>query len=317
MPVSDDTRGPLSADDQRRQLRWQVYILLIVVGLGIMAGRVMSVTARHQRTPFLSANDRSRIATMRALVDHGTFAIDEIIYETEDNGQIKRNAEGVPVRNGIWQTIDMVRHPDRGGVMRSYSSKPTLLPTLLAGEYWLVKQVTGATVGERPFYIGRVLLLLTNVLPMALYFVIMAVLIERWGRTDWGRLFAMTFTVLGTFLPTFAVTINNHLPAAVSAAIVVLAISRIWYDGDRRWFWFVLGGRVRCLHRRQRTAGLVVFLPRCARPVVESPAQNHSALHARRRYRGGRGPRHELYCPRQLATAVCTPPGWPGRDHAR
>lgn len=242
MPASSDTRGPSPADDERRQLRWQVYVLLIVVGLGIMAGRVMSVTARHQRTPFLSANDRSRIATMRALVAHGTYAIDEIIYEIDDNGQIERDAEGVPIRNGVWQTIDMVRHPDRDGVMRSYSSKPTLLPTLLAGEYWLVKQITGATVGERPFYIGRVLLLLTNVLPMALYFVIMAVLIERWGRTDWGRLFAMTFAVLGTFLPTFAVTINNHLPAAVSAAIVVLAVTRIWYDDDRRWFWFVLAG---------------------------------------------------------------------------
>src|SRR5688572_30223574 len=48
---------------------------------------------RKQR-PFLSANDRSRWTTIRALVEHGTYAIDDIVAEPN------------------WDTIDMVKHQD-------------------------------------------------------------------------------------------------------------------------------------------------------------------------------------------------------------
>ena len=46
--------------------------------------------------PFLSANDRSRWCTIRALVDEGTYAIDRIVTDPEDHAR--------------WQTIDMVKH---------------------------------------------------------------------------------------------------------------------------------------------------------------------------------------------------------------
>ena len=232
---------PASEFQLRSQLRWTVYTLLIVISASVMVARVMSVTNRHQRTPFLSANDRSRIATMRALVEHGTYAIDEIIYKTED-GKVLRDENDEPIPLGDWHTIDMVRHPDRDGVMRSYSSKPTLLPTILAGEYWLVHKLTNTTLGEEPFYVGRILLVLTNIVPLVLYLFVMAYLIDDWGSTDWGRLFAMSAAAFATFLTTFAVTLNNHLPAAISCSLAVLAALKIWYDGDHRWFWFVLAG---------------------------------------------------------------------------
>ena len=38
-------------------------------------------------------------------------------------------------------------------------------------------------------------------------------LAERFGTSDWGRLFMMGSATLGTFLTTFAVTINNHIAA--------------------------------------------------------------------------------------------------------
>src|SRR5687767_9236954 len=56
---------------------------------------------RKQR-PFLSANDRSRWTTVRALVEHGTYAIDDIIAEPN------------------WDTIDMVKHKDLDGQWRLY-----------------------------------------------------------------------------------------------------------------------------------------------------------------------------------------------------
>jgi hypothetical protein len=79
---------------------------------------------------------------------------------------------------------------------------------------------------------------------MLLYFAALAALIERFGRTDWGRLFAFAAAAFGTFLTTFAVTINNHLPAAVCAAITLWAVTRIWFDAPSRGRWgtFLLAG---------------------------------------------------------------------------
>ncbi len=227
--------------DPTRELRWGVYLLLIAIASGAMLGRILAVTSvdvmsaearlyregnrdwRRQR-PFLSANDRSRMATVRALVEHGTYAIDEVI---EERG---------------WDTIDMVKHVDRTGEPHLYSSKPPLLATLLAGPYWLINRTTGATLGEYPYDIGRTLLVLANLVPLIVYFLVLALLAERIGTTDWSRLFMLGGACFGTFLTTFVVAINNHLPAAVCVAVVLWALVRIWYDGERRLRYFALAG---------------------------------------------------------------------------
>src|SRR4029078_4975432 len=103
--------------------------------------------------PFLSANDRSRWATVRSLVEHGTYAIDEIVVQPG------------------WDTIDMVKHPDSNGVEHLYSSKPPLIATLMAGEYWVIHKLTGATLGTHPYEIGRFMLVTINVLPLIIYFI--------------------------------------------------------------------------------------------------------------------------------------------------
>jgi hypothetical protein len=235
------------ATDDHAALRRGVYMLLIAVSVGSMVGRILAVNAvdtirlskylkdqgrkdwDNQR-PFLSSNDRSRWATVRSLVELGTYKIDEIVGQPN------------------WDTIDMVKHDDQGrpapGANEGhlYSSKPPLLATLLAAPYWLIYKLTGATLAEHPFAIGRPLLILFNVLPMIVYFLVVARLVERYGTTDWGRIFVMTCAAFGTFLSTFAVVINNHLTAAVSAAIALDAALRIWYDGERRQRWFFVAG---------------------------------------------------------------------------
>ena len=227
--------------DTTARLRWSIYWLLIAIGIGGMTGRILAVNSvdrialesllhrqgrkdwQRQR-PFLSANDRSRWATVRALVEHGTYAIDDVVVESG------------------WDTIDMVKHADRDGQLRLYSSKPPLQATLMAGPYWIVNRTTGATLGDYPYEVGRFMLVLCNVLPLAVYFVVMALLVERVGTTDWGRVFTMAGAVLGTFLTTFVVTINNHAPAAVCVAIALLAGVRIWLDDRRQLGYFVLAG---------------------------------------------------------------------------
>lgn len=238
------------------RLRWGVYWILIALAAGNMTGRILAVNSVdrialekylqrsgrkqwQQQRPFLSANDRSRWATVRALVEHHTYAIDTIIAEPN------------------WDTIDMVKHADpwttvkhterEGGedverVERLYSSKPPLLATLLAGPYWAIHRATGWTLGDHPYEIGRLLLWTTNVLPMVVMFVLLGCLVERLGTTDWGRIYAMAAATWATYLNTFAVVLNNHLIAAVCATVAIYAAVRIWCDGARHNRLFAAAG---------------------------------------------------------------------------
>jgi hypothetical protein len=257
-------------EDRFARLRWGVYCLLIAVAVGNMTGRLLSVNSvdkiqleafrinerlgrerqelkeegiagaalesdmaeiearlRNElklQRPFLSANDRSRWMTVRSLVEHGTYEIDKIV--------------GQPT----WDTIDMVQHRGRDGELHLYSSKPPILATLLAGEYWLIHRLTGVTLAERPYAIGRFMLVTVNILPLVLMYVLLARLVERFGTSDWGRIFVMAGATLGTFLNTFAVVLNNHIVGAVSAAVTLYCVARINADGERRWRYFLIAG---------------------------------------------------------------------------
>ncbi len=215
-----------SADNNAR-LRWSVYWLLIAIAVGGMMGRILAVDSVNSvslKRPFLSANDRSRWATVRSLVEQHTYAIDDIVSQPG------------------WDTIDMVKHVGRDGQPHLYSSKPPLMATLLAGPYFVIYTVSGADLGRFPYEIGRFLLVLVNVLPMLLYFVVLAMLAERLGTSDWGRIFMVAAGALGTFLTTFVVTLNNHTPAAVCAALTLWAVVRILYDGSKQLRYFVSAG---------------------------------------------------------------------------
>lgn len=229
------TKPPPSTD---AVLRRRVGMLLAVVACGMAAGRIGAVasvdrvalekrivadTVKSRRAagrevdeqavrreirrdkglmrPFLSANDRSRWLTIRSLVERGTFAIEDFVVEPG------------------WDTIDAVVHADADGVEHMYSSKPPLLSMLLAGPYWLASRLTGWTLGDHPFELGRGLMLLYGVLPLAVIVLATQALVERIGLTDWGRFYGMILISFGTFLSTFSVVLTNHLPAAACVAV--------------------------------------------------------------------------------------------------
>ena len=272
MSSPDGAKGiaPASADDPTAKLRWGIYALFIALAVGNMTGRLMAVNSvnnadlqkhlirqdqqrakqkleqknltpeefdrqlavvnekvlaqRQLQRPFLSANDRSRWLGIRALVEHGTYEIDEVLDRR------------------LWNTIDMVQHRGRDGKLHLYSSKPPLLYTLLASEYWLLHKATGMTLTSHPYVLGRVMLMTINVLPMGLLFFVIARLAERFGKTDWGRIFVVASATLGTLLSPFAVVLNNHTVAAVSAALALLAVVKIWCDGSsQRRYYFAAG----------------------------------------------------------------------------
>ena len=266
-----DTQFP---SDSQAPLRWSIYAILICIGLGAMVGRILAVDSVDYRRladtkfkkelddkrgglesqglsglaldaavqreetnltirsglwrPFQSANDRSRWCTVRALVEPemrvpgAPYAIDKVIDRKTDPG---------------WDTIDMVRRNDH-----YYSSKPPLLATLMAGEYWVIYNLTGASLGTHPYEIGRFMLITINGTCLLLVFLFTARLVERLGTTGWGRIFVMASCVFGTFLTTFSITITNHLPAAACTAVLLDALVRIWLDGGRRPATFILAG---------------------------------------------------------------------------
>ena len=309
------------SDDPAATLRKSIYTLLIVLGTGVMLGRILAVDSvdsqglrahllkqipreldqrrakleaenwpqdRIQRElgrvkvrlqeraelmrPFLSANDRSRWCTLRALVEPEM----RVWREFEQDG--KTYAQWVPyaIDNVIaqqgWDTIDMVKHArklDGDGREYLYSSKPPLLPTLIAVPYWIIHQVTGATLGTHPYEIGRAMLILVNVVPLVIYFFILARLVERFGTSDWGRIFVMAAATLGTFLTTFAIVLNNHLPGGGERPG-----GRLRHGADlfRRRATLALlraGGPLFGVHRSLRTAGFGTFRRLGGCPVVE------------------------------------------------
>ena len=263
-------------DDSHASLRRGVYLLLITIGLGAVLGRILVVDAVDRtalqddrikrklnpvkedlkkrgvegremevaleqeksrlqsvdgmRRPFLSANDRSRWCTVRALVDPemrvegAPYSIDKVIQQPN------------------WDTIDMVKHDGH-----LYSSKPPLLPTLMAAECWAIQGLTGMSLATHPFEVGRFMVATINGGCLLAMFLAMAWLVERLGTSDWGRLFVMAAAVFGTFLTTFAIVINNHLVAAACAAVLLALLVRIWMDGERRPWVFVLAGLVSAL----------------------------------------------------------------------
>ena len=237
----------------RKNLRLAIYALLIATSLGSLVGRIGVVESRDGRTPFLSANDRSRWCTIRSLGNLGVYEIDNII------------------RIRGWNTIDKVQHEDKHGELHFYSSKPTLFPTLLAHEYRALFALTGANIGEHPFYVARIMLLLTNGTILLLYFCFLIKSVERWGKTEWGRIFVMTVATWGTYLTTFGITLNNHLPAAVSALIATYCLLRIWYDDLDGVRYFVLSGLAAAFTAANELPALAFFAAVTLALLIKNP----------------------------------------------
>jgi hypothetical protein len=164
----------------------------LLAAILIMASMV-SVLWHLQDSSVQNANTGSRYATVEALVDYGTWIIDDTIFH---------------------KTIDRV-------VMdgHSYSSKPPLLPTYAAGVYWLYQAVTGKKIAE---YEGDVVWFgsltsgwLFHLIFLVYFYRLMRLLL----RNEWaalGGLACAGFAYLGVG---YAATLNNHSIGACLALV--------------------------------------------------------------------------------------------------
>lgn len=268
--MTTEQQPEVTTGDPHAGLRRSIYALLIVIAVGHMSGRILAVNSENNaklsqsrinqrldefraeqqadgadeatiedrverkreefeqklglERPFLSANDRSRWLTVRSLVEEGTYEVDNFFREPR------------------WDSIDMVSHIGRDGERHYYSSKPPLMATMLAPKYWLITKITGWNLGTHPYEVGRLMLLLTNVPAMIVFFVVIAALAEQLGTTDWGRIFVVAAACFGTLLTTFAVTLNNHIVGATSAAVAIYFFVQIARSQQPRGWHFLACG---------------------------------------------------------------------------
>ena len=220
------------------------------------------------------SNDRARWATIRALVHDGTYVIGKRDVQTTTLSAVAMFGVADPLQTVVlaqagydlrtdvanprshqgiifkdkekehsWATIDRVLNPD---TLEFYSSKPPLLATLLAGIYWIILNVFGWSLIDNPTTVVRAMLLLVNALPFAGYLWLLTQVAERWGKTDWGKLYIVAAGAFATLVSPFLITLNNHTFATFSVMLAWWSVLCVWDKVCRRemprWQHFVAAG---------------------------------------------------------------------------
>lgn len=171
----------------------------------------------------LGENDRSRWLTVRALVDEGTYSI----------GKRGKNETGKGYKDsGImmeryWSTVDKVLDPSSN---LFYSSKPPFLSTIVAAEYWVLKNYFGLSIVHEPKIAIGIILCTINLLPMLIYLLLMRGFFCRFAKNDWTQLFLLCAAAFGTFIPSFLTTLNNHTMGAFALTSGLYFFFKIWID---------------------------------------------------------------------------------------
>jgi hypothetical protein len=232
------------------QRHWAIFWIIIICSVATVGGRILTIKKHNAagEPAFFSANDRSRWCTIRALGDDGTYEIEKIVRRRsrEELKQLDAEHKARGDTNDYykirWDTIDQVRHVGADGKFHLYSSKPTLLTTILAGGYTAVKQTTGLTLERDSVAVIRIMLLIFNGGSWLLFLYFLAKTINSIPVRDWSRYYVLACGAFGTFLTTFSVTLNNHLPAAVSVMVALYLLTLIWRKPDSAWLTYATAG---------------------------------------------------------------------------
>jgi hypothetical protein len=190
--------------------------LVIAVTAGILLGLIL--VARGNTLPMQSVNDRSRWATVYALGEKGSYQIDETPWPP---------------------TIDRVQLNGH-----FYSSKPALLPTLLAGEYLVLKKLSLGKLNlqDNPEAVIRTILVSVNLVPMVIFLILYSRFLNAFPVDPVVRNYSLLAAGLGTYLTGFCVTLNNHTIAAFSSFFALYPAFLIWCEARREWWLFATAG---------------------------------------------------------------------------
>jgi len=236
----------------------------IVAALVIGVATAQSLGLALKMPTQLTANDISRYCTVWALLERGTYAIDDCPWQKD--------------------TQDKVRKPDPFSKVSPapehfYSSKPPLLATLIAGVIYPFRAAVGvpldAVVEQKrlernvqkddPEHPGSMIfvkevpkpvawpayvlylkpaIILFNIVPYLIFLILYARILDRYAANDWAWFFSIVAASFGTLLFVFNSTLNNHTIAAYAAFFAIYALIGILdaSDGASRWGRFAAAG---------------------------------------------------------------------------
>jgi hypothetical protein len=217
--------------------------IVIVAATGLALGHALRQPSQ------MGANDISRWCTVWSLLERGTYVIDECPWQIDTQDKVLHETKAAG-------TGESVKH--------FYSSKPALLPTVIAGILYPARMITGVPLDQvvlqeraprqtqkpdpdSPYKIKGVLetpkdpvkwpvyvfyfkpiLLIFNVFPYCVFLVLFARLLDHYAANDWTWFFCLVAAAFGTFLLPFTQTLNNHTVAAFSAFFALYSLLRIW-----------------------------------------------------------------------------------------
>ncbi len=215
----------------RSMVRQFVALLVIATATALSLGLTL-------RTPTqLEANDISRWCTVWSLVERGTYAIDDCPWQAKTQDKVRK--------------VSPFEKDKPGAPEHYYSSKPALLPSMIAGVLYPIRKLTGVPLDaavlqprtprpDRPdqtlepvrwpayvFYFKPTIIAL-NVLPYMIFLFLFAKYLDRTVRNDWAWFAGVTSAAWATPLIVFNTTLNNHSVAAYSAFFALYALLRIW-----------------------------------------------------------------------------------------
>jgi hypothetical protein len=264
----------------RPESRRYVGLLLVTTATALLFGFTLKTPSMFE------ANDISRWCTVWSLLERGTYEIDDCPWQARTQDKVKRldklevpGPEASRLRQleyrlapSSWKEGEPTEH--------FYSSKPPLLPTLIAGVLYPFRKATGVELGaikteprypryvdkevevgpgkievqrvmETPaepvkwpvyVYYFKPILLLFNVLPYWIGLILFARFLDRHAANDWTWFFSLFAAAWGTYLFAFSQTLNNHTVAAWSVLFALFALARILADGSRRPIHFAMAG---------------------------------------------------------------------------
>jgi hypothetical protein len=148
----------------------------------------------------LGANDASRWDTVWSLTHGKHYIIDEAPYVTIDK----------VFNNGHF-----------------YSSKPALLPAVLAVLATMVSGITHATLPDQDKTLIPIILVLINVLPFSLALYCFGKWLERQPFSGFTKGFCLLTAAFGTYLTAYSTSLNNHTVVAIAVLFGLITGSRI------------------------------------------------------------------------------------------
>jgi len=256
------------------------FIALIVITTATAQALGLTLKSPTQLGP----NDISRWSTVWSLLERGSFAIDDCPWADKTQDKVlKPDKLAEPTAKSsllhkveyaiaprAWKTGEATEH--------FYSSKPPLLPTLMAGLLYPARTILGVPLDKvveqkrLPRWVEKVdegpprrvehvletpkepakwpvfvfyfkpLVVLFNVVPLWLFLVLYTRLLDRYATNDWAWFLSLFGGAWGSLLFAFDQTLNNHTIAASSAFFAIYALIRIWDEEARSAWWFAVAG---------------------------------------------------------------------------